>query len=153
MIDHQLIISPPFLSFSFAGVPWSLFYLSPSEQKCVGISGVCQVFATWPAIRRTHTCASNWLVHGWINICIIMSLLSLKGNEDPFAYLGTANVPANNPVYVVHCAAVHKYVYSNHLTITCDCKTCSKRQKQYIEFISLLCKVHRRYAATSEYHG
>ena len=72
--------------------------------------------------------------------------------EGPFAYLGTTNVTANNPMYVVHCAAVHNNVYSNHLTITCDLKICSKRQKQYIEIISLLSEVHRRYAAISEYH-
>ena len=66
--------------------------------------------------------------------------------ESPFAYLGTANVPANNPARVVHCATVHiLYVYANHLTIKCDHDLCSKRQEWYVKFISLLGKVHRCY--------
>ena len=43
---------------------WLLVNLTPYEQKCLGVSRVCQVFATWPAILWTHPRARNRLRHG-----------------------------------------------------------------------------------------
>ena len=100
---------------------WLLVYLTPYEQKYVGIyirsvSDVCNV-----TCHLLNVPTRPQLAKAWKDKPIVYVYKITKSRwKAAFAYLSTAIVPANNPVYVLHCATVHTCEYANCLTCTCD---------------------------------